>query len=390
MWFRIFVLALGTFAVGTDSFVIAGILPNIAGSLHISLALAGLTITTFSLVYGFGAPVLAAFTGTIKRRHLLLVSLLVLALANLLAALASNLPLLLAARVLAALGAALYTPTASAVAATLAPAQQRGRALALVMTGLTASTVLGVPLGVLIGSWINWQATLIFVALLSLLAFLGVLSLFPQVSAPPVASLRTRLAFLGRPGLSVALIHTLLIMAGMQIIFTYIRPLLQQMAHLNDVTVSAMLFLFGIAGVLGGFVGGYGADRWGNIRTLMGGLVVLSTVLFLYPWIGITLPSAALALIVWGVAGWSLTPTQQHRLVAFAPDAAGIILSLNSSAIYLGFSLGSGLGSVLIQNISLSGLCWAAASWEACTLLFILLSVRLKSSITEKSTTEVA
>src|SRR5438128_12036280 len=99
MWFRILVLALGTFAIGTDSFVIAGILPNIADSLHISLALAGLTVTLFALIYALGAPILAAFAGSLERRRLLLISLLVLPVANLLAALAPNLPFLVAARI---------------------------------------------------------------------------------------------------------------------------------------------------------------------------------------------------------------------------------------------------------------------------------------------------
>jgi len=375
MRFRILVLALGAFAVGTDGFVIAGILPDIAESMGISLALAGLTITTFALVYGFGAPILSAWAGAVERRRLLLISLIVLTVANLLAALAPSLPWLLAARVLAAIGAALYTPTASAVAATLAPAHQRGRALAVVTTGLTASTVLGVPLGILIGSWVNWQATLVFVALLSLVALLGVLWLFPRVAAPPAVPLRIRLTFLKRPHLLIALVHTLLILTGMQIIGTYNRPLLQQLGHLDDVMVSAMILIFGLAGLLGGIVGGYSADRWGSTRALVGGLTPLVVALLLLPWTATTPLGAALTLAVWGIAGWALLPVQQHRLVAFAPESAGIILSLNSSAIYLGISAGSALGSLLLQRSSLSALCWVAGAWEAGVLVLVLLGL---------------
>lgn len=384
MWFRILVLALGTFAIGTDSFVIAGILPDIAGGLHISLALAGLTVTVFALVYACGAPILATFTGSLERRRLLLASLAILAMANILAALATNLPVFLVARVLAAIGASLYTPTATAVATTLAPEQQRGRALALVMTGLTASTVLGVPLGVLIGSWLNWQATLVFVALLSALALIGVLTRFPHVSAPPVVSLGTRITFLKRPGLLLALLHTILFMSGIQIIATYNRVLLQQTTHLDELAVSLMLLLYGVAGIVGGIVGGYSADRWGNRRTLIGGLLMLAGILFLLPWLASTTPGSAFAFCVWGIAGWSLTPAQQHRLVAFAPNAAGIILSLNSSAIYLGISCGSGLGSLLIQTTSLTVMCWIAAGLEVFALVFILLTLRTGRQVKER------
>ncbi|GHO70538.1 MFS transporter [Ktedonobacter sp. SOSP1-52] len=390
MWFRILVLALGTFAIGTDSFVIAGILPNIAGGLHISLALAGLTVTVFALVYACGAPILATFTGSLERRRLLLASLAILALANILSALATNLPIFMAARVLAAIGASLYTPTATAVVTTLAPEQQRGRALAMVMTGLTASTVLGVPLGVLIGSWLNWQATLMFVALLSVLALVGVLTLFPQVTAPPTVTLGTRIAFLKRPELLLALFQTLLFLSGTQIIATYNRVLLQQVTHLDDLAISLMLLLFGVAGVIGGIVGGYSADRWGNIRTLVGGLLMLVAILFLLPWLASTALGSAFALCVWGIAGWSLLPAQQHRLVAFAPSTAGIILSLNSSAIYLGISSGSGLGSLLIQTSSLSVMCWIAASIEVFALVFILLTSRIGRQAKEQSVIKAA
>ncbi len=109
----------------------------------------------------------------------------------------------------------------------------------------------------------------------------------------------------------------------------------------------------------------------GSNRTLIGGLIPLAAALLLLPWTATTPLGAALTLIVWGIAGWALLPVQQHRIVSFAPDSAGIILSLNSSAIYLGISAGSALGSLLIQNTSLSVLCWVAAAWEAGVLVLV-------------------
>jgi DHA1 family purine base/nucleoside efflux pump-like MFS transporter len=244
------------------------------------------------------------------------------------------------------------------------------------MTGLTASTVLGVPLGVLIGAWLNWQATLVFVALLSALALIGVLTLFPQVSAPPKVTLGTRITFLKRPGLLLALLHTILFMSGIQLIVTYNRVLLQQTTHLAELAISLMLLLYGVAGIVGGVVGGYSADRWGNRRTLIGGLLALAGILFLLPWLAGTTLGSVFAFCVWGITGWALTPAQQHRLVAFEPNAAGIILSLNSSAIYLGIGCGSGLGSLLIQTTSLTVMCWIAAGVEVFALAFLLLISR--------------
>src|SRR5215472_2689518 len=199
MWFRILILALGTFAIGTDGFVIAGILPSIAHDLGMSIALAGLLVTAFSLAYALGSPVLATLTGHIARRRLLLLTLISFVLANVLAAVAASFAVLLMARVLAALSASLYTPSASAVAAVLAPKEKRGRALSLVTAGLTITTVAGVPLGILIGTQLNWRATFVLVALLGVIAFVGVLALFPPVASQGTVSLRTRLALLRRP-----------------------------------------------------------------------------------------------------------------------------------------------------------------------------------------------
>lgn len=162
----------------------------------------------------------------------------------------------------------------------------------------------------------------------------------------------------------------------MQILYTYVRPLLQQIGHHNDVLVSVLLLVFGLAGFAGGFLGGYGADRWGNVRTIIGCLLVLTASLLLLPWAAATLVSAAPVLFIWGTSGWAVNPAQQHRLTSVAPAAAGVILSLNSSALYLGISGGSALGGLLVQNTSMTILCLIAAVWELVTLLFIVVTAR--------------
>ena len=145
MRIRMLSLALGTFAIGTDGFVIAGILPEIARGLKVPVSTAGFLITIFAWAYALGSPVLATMTGKLERKRLLLASMVVFVAANVLAAFATSFGILVGARVLAAFGSALYTPAALAVAVSLAPVEKRGRALALVLAGLTVATVLGVP-----------------------------------------------------------------------------------------------------------------------------------------------------------------------------------------------------------------------------------------------------
>jgi DHA1 family inner membrane transport protein len=375
MWLRILILALGTFALGTDGFVIAGILPDVAKDLNVSVATAGLTVTVFSLTYALGAPVLATIAGNVERKKLLLGSLAVFVLANVLAAIAAHLGILLLARVLAACGAALYTPTAAAAAAMIAPLEKRGRALSLVTAGLTVSTVLGVPLGIVISEQLNWQATFMLVALLGVVAFVGVLALFPAVVNPPTVTLRTRLALLRKPSVVALLLNIVIWLAAVQVVFTYFSVILEQVTHLQGNAISGMFFLFGLAGVVGNIVGGYAADRWGPVRTLIGGLSGVIVALFMLPLVGQTVIGMALVSVFWGVAGWMLMPPQQHRLISLSESMPSVVLSLNSSAIYLGIASGAALGGLVLNVAPASMLAWVGGSLEAAALALLLVSV---------------
>ncbi|NUS87481.1 MAG: MFS transporter, partial [Streptomyces sp.] len=184
MRLRLLLLALGTFAVGTDSMVMAGILGLISRDLDVSVPTAGQMVTVFALAYALLAPVLATLTARWPRRQLLLTALTVFTAANALSALAPTYPLLLATRVLAAAGAALYTPTANAVATSLVPPERRGRALATVLGGMTVATALGVPLGTWIGRT-DWRLTMWLVVALGAAALAGQALLLRELPGVP-------------------------------------------------------------------------------------------------------------------------------------------------------------------------------------------------------------
>uniref|UniRef100_UPI000A8D66D6 MFS transporter n=1 Tax=Actinomadura kijaniata TaxID=46161 RepID=UPI000A8D66D6 len=194
---RALVLAGGTFAIGTDAFVVAGVLPGIAGSLGVGVPAAGQLVTVFALAYALLSPVMAAATGAWPRRRVLLTGLVVLALGNAATALAPGYGWVLAARAVAAAGAAMFTPAAGATAAALAAPEHRGRALSYVSVGLVSSTALGVPLGTLLGEAVSWRGTIWFVTALAAVAALAVALWLPPVPAPPAVGLRRRLAPLG-------------------------------------------------------------------------------------------------------------------------------------------------------------------------------------------------
>ena len=193
------VLATGTFAIGTDAFVIGGVLPAVARSLGVSTSSAGLLVTAFAVAYALGAPILAVAGARLARRTLLVSALAVFVAANLLAAVAPSYALMLIARVLAALAAAAFVPAASAVASSLAPMEHRGRALATVVAGMTVAQVAGVPFGAFVGASLGWRYTFIFVGALGAAAALAVRLWLPHVQPPAPASLGRRLSVAARP-----------------------------------------------------------------------------------------------------------------------------------------------------------------------------------------------
>jgi MFS transporter, DHA1 family, inner membrane transport protein len=356
------VLALGSFAMGTDSFVLAGILPQIAGGLHESAGAAGQVITAFALTYGLAAPFLATFTSKLPRKSLMAFALTLFVLANLASAAAPTLALLLAARVAAGIGAALYTPSASAAAVTLAGPARRGRALAVILGGLTAGTVLGVPVGTAIGQHVSWRASLVFVAAVSVLALTGLLLTLPALPLPPAMPMTTRLKVLIRGRVLAMVVVMLLSSAASIMVYTYIAEVLGKTARTTGTALAIALLLWGIGGMAGAFGSGWLTDHWGASRTLLIAVGLLAVTLAALT----VATSIALVMVVMalnGAAGWAVSTPNNHRLTALVPELPSVVISLNSSGIYLGQALGAALGGILLSNgLSVVGLCLAGAA----------------------------
>jgi MFS transporter, DHA1 family, inner membrane transport protein len=377
---RLAVLALGTFAIGTDGFVIAGVLPGIAHDTHATLGAAGFLVTAFALVYAIAAPLLTAALARLDRRAILVAGMLVLAVSNAAAGLAPGYGWLMAARVAAAAGAAMYSPIALATAVRLSPPSQRGRAVSLVLAGMTVSLVLGVPLGSLLGYLGSWRWTFGLVAALAAVSGLGVAVLLPRIPAGPAGSLASRLALLGRPAVVANLGATFAWITGAFTAYTYITPVLAGATGWRGPAISGLLLLYGAAAFAGNAAGGRAADRWGAKRSIVVALMSLVASLGAVGYATALGPPAGVPLVIagligWAAAGWSLTPAQSHRLVAMTPAAGPEVLSLNTSAVYLGIAAGAALGSQVLTHLGPALLGPAAAGLELLALL-IVASVR--------------
>ncbi|WP_165423178.1 MFS transporter [Ktedonosporobacter rubrisoli] len=249
MNFRIYLVALGTFTIATDAFVIAGILPEMAQSFHVTIGTAGQLVTVYSLLYGFGAPLLAAVLAPFSRKHVLTSALGGFSLANVASALAPSFSFMIGCRILAGVCAAVVSPTAYALAATLASDNTRGRALAMVGFGSSAATVVGVPLGTWVGQALGWSVTFGLIAGLSSLAGV-ILSLvgIPSIPTSSTIGLRARFSLMVHPLLVLALLPTLFWSMAHFTLYTYVAPFLQQMTHSRN--VSSFLLVWGLAMLL--------------------------------------------------------------------------------------------------------------------------------------------
>jgi predicted MFS family arabinose efflux permease len=380
-------LALATFAVGTEAFVISGLLPIMAGDLQISLAATGQLVTAYALIYAVGSPVLAVAFNNLDRRTVLTLALSLFIAGNVLAVLAAGFATLLAARMLMAVGAGLCTPTALAVAAAISPPERRGRAMALVTSGLTISTVLGVPLGTWIGGLYGWRATFILVAILGAVALAGMLFGLPRGLPRHTASLGQRLAIARHSAILHALLVTAFWAIGAFAVLTYLAIPLRNLG-LNPTEVSLGLLVFGIAAAIGNLVGGTLADRIGPIQTVTLGLVTMM--------IAVTLESVVLKIMTpdharpiflglvffQGLGAFTFYPGQTANLVRIEPQASMIALSLNASAMYFGFAAGSALGGFVLTALSSTDLGWVAGCSIAVAVAAVLLrgwQVRLKT-----------
>lgn len=370
---RIVLLALGMFALGTDAFVVAGVLPVIARETSVTEALAGQLVTIFSLTYGLGAPVLAALTGRWSPSRVLIIALGVFCLANLGSALAPTFVFLLLTRVFAGCAAALYAPLAYTIGTSLAPPEKRGQALALVVVGLTVATVLGSPLGTWVGEYFGWRMSFGLIVGLSGVAFVALLVCgLPKTAAPATLSLKARLAPITEPHLMLALLPGLLWNLGTYTIYTYIAPLLEHNLQITD--VSGLLVVFGVGVVIGNWSGGMISDRFGATRLLLLVLAALVLVEVLLSLVMTTLIGSILLLGIWGcIASLPFVP-QQHRLLSLAPAHTNVILALNNSAFYLGIAGGAMLGGLVLRTTSITLLGWVGASCAFLALLVLLLS----------------
>lgn len=348
-------LLLVAFAVGTDDFVVAGVLPGIARDLGVSEAAAGQLVSVFSVTYALAAPVLAAATARVDRRVLLVAGLVLFALLNVGAAAAPSYGVLMVFRVLGAVTAAALTPAAFGTAAALARPERVGRAIGTVAAGLTVALVVGVPLGTWLGATSGWRSTFWFVAGLAAVVAAVLPVFLPALPGSRGLRIGGRVRLLGSPAVLLGVVGTAVGATGSLMTYTYVAPIVRDLSGAGPRQLAVLIAAVGVAGAVGTVLGGRATDRWGAGRTLlltMAAQLVATVALAVVGLVGGgsgPLPLVVLCYALWGLAGWAFNPPMNARMLALAGDAGTEAVALTTSALYVGIAAGGVLGGAALH-----------------------------------------
>ncbi|WP_171060285.1 Cmx/CmrA family chloramphenicol efflux MFS transporter [Streptomyces montanus] len=361
----VYVLGLSVFALGTSEFMLSGLLPAIADDMNVSIPRAGLLISAFAIGMVVGAPLLAVATLRLPRRTTLISLITIFGLGQIAGALAPTYAVLFASRVISALACAGFWAVGAAVAIAMVPVNARARALAVMIGGLSIANVLGVPAGAFLGEHLGWRSAFWAVAAASAIALVGVVTLIPAIPVPdekPQLGRELRIYRDPQTWLTISLIA--FAAGGVFCTFSYLAPLLTDVAGLAEGWVPTVLALFGIGALIGTTIGGRIADAhlFGVLLSGISASTVLLITLALFGQYAFV--AVALSLLL-GVSAFYTAPALNARMFNVAGAAPTLAGATTTAAFNLGNTGGPWLGGAVID----AGFGYASTAWAGAVLM---------------------
>lgn len=374
-------LFIAAFAFGTTEFVIAGVLPEVAKGLDVTIPVAGYLVSFYALGIAIGGPLLTFTTTNMARRTLMLGLVGVFTLGQIACALAPDFTAMLLLRLVVAVVHGTFFGIAMVVAVRLVPPQRQGFAIAVILSGLTVSNVIGVPLGSAIGTIWGWRATFWGMAVLGLLAGAAILAWLPRTNgaAAPRPAFRHEIGVLGRQQAWTSLILMLMLMIGQYVPFTYIVPMLHEVTGLDPLFIPWVLLVNGLGATVGVFVGGRLAD-WKLMPSLIA-MLMLQAVTLVILYLASPYPAPMLiAVFFWGALNFAIGTPIQARLLGWTADAPSLASSLIPTGFNIGIALAASLGGAMLN----AGLGYRSLPLAGAIALCIATLVALLSLVWEK------
>ncbi|MEU6055332.1 MFS transporter [Streptomyces xanthochromogenes] len=368
-------LAISGFAIGVAEFVIAGLLPDIGSALSVSTPTAGLLVSGYAIGVVVGAPTLAFAARRMERRRLLIQLMALFLAGTVLSAIAPTYAVLMAGRIVSALAHGAFFGVAMVVAAGLVAEDKRGRAISMIGAGLTLSTVLGVPLGTLVGQHLGWRWAFWLVALCAAAGLAGIAALVPVSRPDTAADLRSEISVLRRPAVVLTLLTTVFGFGGVMTSYTYIADTMTRVTGFSAGAVTMITMIFGLGMFAGNLVGGRLTDRRPTLA-LWGSLALLVAVLAVFTLTVHSKPAACVTVFFFGAAAFATIPPLQTRIMRQADGAPTLASASNIAAFNLANTAGPLLGGwVISAGFGYAALNGAAALVSAVGLVLALVTV---------------
>ncbi|MHA7177136.1 MFS transporter [Arthrobacter sp. Sr24] len=343
----IFALAIGGFGIGTTEFAMMGLLPNVAEGVGVSVPTAGHVISAYALGVVVGAPLLVAIGAKMPRKTLALGLMALFTVGNLLSIFAVDYNTLLITRFIAGLPHGAFFGVAAVLAASLVAPSKRGRAISMVMMGLSIANVLGVPLATLVGQQFGWRWMFVLVGIIGVITMVFIGIFIPSQKAQPGASLRKELGALRRGQVWLTLLVGVVGFGGFFAVYTYVANTMTDVAGFDAGFLPIIVGLYGVGMVVGNYIGGRLAD-WSVMGSIYAVMTFIAAMLVLYA-VSVHIQWMALLMIfVIGASGAMLIPSLQTRLLDVSPGAPTLASSLNHSALNMANALGAFVGGLVI------------------------------------------
>ncbi|MET9976397.1 MFS transporter [Streptomyces microflavus] len=357
-WLGVAAITASLFVFLTTELMPIGLLTPLSESLNVSVGAAGLMVTAQGIAAGLGVPFIVAWSRRVNRRKLLVTLLAVLAIGNLITSIAPNYPLILGTRLIMGFASGVFWAIGVTMAMRIVPEKHANRAAAVVMSGISIATVVGIPLGTLLESAGDWRTTFLIWSALSAVVFIAVAVTVPSLPSANAVSVREVFTLpLKNVQLRVVLIMVVFFVLGHFGAYTFVRPYLEESTSATVGFITVVLIVFGIGGAVGNFIGGHTVNKSLRGSFIVGGLIMVASLVLLLT-IGANKVGVIIAMTLWGLAFGVVQLSQINMTLSAAPQQFEAAMSLNTMAYNTCIALGALIGGLFADHVGVSSVVW--------------------------------
>lgn len=374
-WLRVVTLAIAAFIFNTTEFVPVGLLSDIAASFHMETAQVGIMLTIYAWVVALMSLPFMLLTSQMERRKLLIGLFVVFIASHVLSFMAWNFTVLVISRVDIAFAHAVFWSITASLAIRLAPAGKRAQALSLIATGTALAMVLGLPIGRIVGQYFGWRTTFFAIGMGALITLVCLIKLLPKLPSEHSGSLKSLPLLMRRPALMSIYLLTVIVVTAHYTAYSYIEPFVQVVAGFSANFATVLLLILGGAGIIGSILFGKLGNKHASALVSSAIGLLLACLLLLMPAAGSESHLAILSLF-WGVAIMIIGLGMQVKVLALAPDATDVAMSLFSGIFNLGIGAGALVGNQISLHVSMSAIGYLGAIPALIALIWSVLIFR--------------